>query len=148
MQENITYSISPFVPYEIFRRTNYTIICETLGVGNTFFLSEKTTKALFAKRLFVAFSTPNFLQGIRMQGFYTFDGIIDENYDSIQQPLDRYKQAFDQILWLSKQNPELIYQKAKPTLDHNRNRLFELQTETQEAMTNLVKSKVPEQYWG
>ena len=140
--DNITYSISPYVPWEIYRRCWFTVICETLGIGDTFFFSEKTTKALFAKRLFVVFSTPGFLAQLRNQGFKTFDCVIDESYDSISDPIKRWHAAFQQVLALSTANLKEVIDRVQPILDHNRARLFELQEQKQNAMRQMVIDRI------
>ena len=70
--DNITRSISPYVPWNIYQRSHYSIVCETLGTGTTFFWSEKVTKCLLARRIFVFFGAQGFLARMRQLGFETF----------------------------------------------------------------------------
>lgn len=135
-------NISPYVPWEIYRRTNYSVVCETLGVGDTFFLSEKTTKALWGKRIFVVFSAVNFLQRLRDQGFKTFSSIIDESYDQESDSLKRFAGAVKQMDYLSQQDPVALYQQVQEILEHNHRRVPELKIETQEKMQKLLESKL------
>lgn len=146
VQQNLHKSISPLVPWDFFKHSWYSIVCETNAVGDRFFLTEKTTKPLFAKRLFVMFSTPNFLQQMRHLGFETFGCVIDESYDyQLVDPI-RWKMAFEQVLSLSQQNPVQVYHKIKPILEHNYNRIFELRNETQARMSAMLTEAIPEQY--
>lgn len=135
-------NISPFVPWEIYRRTNYSIVCETLGVSETFFLSEKTTKALWGKRIFVVFSSANFLKNLRDQGFKTFGSIIDERYDDEPNPLIRFNRVVEQMRYLSTQDPVTLYNQVQPVLDHNHQRVLGLRDETRQRMQALLQSKL------
>jgi len=146
VKQQLDKSISPFVPWELYKRSWYSIVCETNSVGDRLFLTEKTTKPMFAKRLFVMFSTANFLQNLRDLGFETFGCVIDESYDYQQHDIVRWQQAFDQVLSLSQQDPVKVYRKIKPILEHNYNRMFELQQETQTQMQKILEDAIPEQY--
>jgi hypothetical protein len=143
VKQKIERSVSPYVPWKIYHQTQYTILTETIGTGNCFFMSEKSTKALYARRLFVAFSNANYLKGLHKLGFETFGSVIDESYDSNVLDFDRFRQATEQLVFLSNQNYKTICQKIKPVLDHNHNRLFELQTQTRGRMQQLLQDRIP-----
>lgn len=146
VRSHIEKSISPYVPWNIYRHTWYSIVCETGFTGDTFFLTEKTTKVMFARRVFVMFGPHQFLKHLRDFGFETFGSVIDEDYD--QEPLDliRYRRAFAQVLSLSQQDPEQVYAKLQPVLEHNYNRLWELQQETQQRQQELLRQHIPAGY--
>ena len=146
MTSDIEKSISPFVPWKIYRNTWYSAICETGFTGDGFFLTEKTTKALFAKRVFVMFGPCQFLKHLREFGFRTFGSIMDEDYDSELVDLIRYRQAFAQMLSLAQQDPVEIYNKVQPILEHNYNRLWELQQENQQKQKELLQQHIPAVY--
>lgn len=143
----ITNSISPFVPWDIYRQTDYTVICETLGTFTEFFMSEKTAKVFLAKRVFVMFGNYQFLKHIQQQGFETFGSVIDESYDNIQNNVDRYSAAWEQVTWLATQSADQVYNKLSTVLEHNHHRLFELQAETKQHMQHMLKQHIPSQYW-
>jgi len=143
VKEQIEKNISPYVPWKIYQQTQYTILTETIGTGNCFFLSEKTTKPLYARRLFVAFSNANYLKGLHRLGFETFSSVLDESYDNNMLDFYRFRQATEQLLYLSNQNYQTVYQKIKPIVDHNHNRLFELQVETCKRMQQLLQERIP-----
>lgn len=50
---------------------------------HSWFLTEKTLKAMLCGVPFVVAATPGFLQGLRRMGFKTYDSIWDESYDNI-----------------------------------------------------------------
>lgn len=139
VKETIEKSISPFVPLQIYQQTQYTVVCETGFTGDGFFLSEKTTKALFAKRIFVMFAPCQFLKNLKDLGFKTFGSIIDESYDEELVDLKRYQMAFAQMLSLIHQDPTEVYHKVKEILEHNYRRLTELKSETDNRMQELLK---------
>lgn len=146
VRPDIQKNISPYVPWNIYRHTWYSAVCETGFTGNVFFLTEKTTKVMFAKRVFVMFGPCEFLRHLRDFGFETFGSIIDESYDSIDLDIERYKQAFGQVLSLSQQDPVEVYKKLAPVLEHNYHRLWQLQQETQQRQQELLRQHIPLQH--
>jgi hypothetical protein len=139
-------SISPYVPWDIYRRTWYSIICETGFTGNTFFLTEKTTKALFSQRVFVLFAPCQFLKTLRTLGFQTFGSVIDEDYDEEFCDIVRYQKAWAQVLSLSQQDPTQVYKKLQPILQHNYHRLWTLQQEIGQQQQDLLRQNIPVKY--
>ena len=144
--DRIEKNISPFLPYKIYQRTWFTVVCETLNTSTQFFLTEKTSKPLFAKRLFVVFGPRLHLKNLRDLGFKTFDSVIDEEYDLIELDSERYQQAFNQLLSLSQQDPRQVLDKVSDILEHNHNRMWQLQQETQSKMKELLLERLPQQY--
>jgi hypothetical protein len=142
VDRKLDYSISPFVPWNIYNRCRYSIITETLGTGDGFFMSEKTGKAVYARRIFLLFSNCNFLSRFRALGFETFGSVIDESYDS--NPLDfaRFTAVMEQMKFLSQQNYHQVLDKLRPVLDHNQNRLLELQKQSRQEMQQLLDYKL------
>lgn len=146
--ETITNQISFKVPWEIYRKTWYSIVCETLGTGSGYFLSEKTIKAMYAGRVFVVFAPQGYLAWLRSQGFATFDGIIDESYDQDPRDAFRYRKAMAQIMQLSWfERPEQIYDWAGPALKQNRNRLEELDLLRSGTLAAAAQAQIPSEYW-
>ena len=139
VQDQLEKSISRLIPWQIYKHTWYTVVAETLGTGSTFFLSEKTTKPLFAQRLFVIFSNAYFLRGLQDLGFATFGDIIDESYDECLVDSQRFSKALEQLRYLSQQDPVKVYQKILPRLQHNHRRLFELRNQTKTKMKDILQ---------
>ena len=147
VRSEITNSISPFIPYSIYDQTNYTVICETLGTYTEFFMSEKTAKVFMAQRVFVMFANYQFLKHLHQHGFKTFGSVLDESYDNVLNPVDRYAQAWKQVIWLAKQDSDQVYRQLSPVLQHNQDRLYQLQQETQQHMLEILQRHIPQQYW-
>lgn len=136
---NLDNSISSEVPWDIWNRCYYSIIIETLGDGNCFLAAEKIGKCVLARRLFVHFGTAHWMHNLHKLGFETFSSVIDESYDTIEDNIQRWKSAFEQVTALSKENPQHVLQKIKPILDHNHNRLFSLRQEKFDEMRVMIE---------
>lgn len=140
----ITYQVSDQVPWGIYNQTKYSTILETI-YENVFFFSEKPAKVLYGKRVFVAFSCQYYLKQMRdILGFKTFDGIIDENYDLVEDNITRFEMAFEQMEWLARQDYQDIKLRTDPIVEYNYNRLFSLRQEVAEQMQQMVYNKIKE----
>jgi len=111
--------LSQVIPTAVFNDTAYSIVAETDHDNTLSFFSEKTAKPMIYKRLFIVFSGYKFLHNLRALGFKTFDGIIDESYDLIQDDTARYSAAFEQVRWLCTQDQQAIYNQIYDILEHN-----------------------------
>jgi len=107
------------IPVDLYNRTAYSIIAET-GYQNFYsFFTEKTAKAILAKRLFVMFSGHRFLENFRKMGFKTFDSVIDESYDHIADNHERWCAAFEQVKRLCTMDQVTVMTKVLPIVEHN-----------------------------
>jgi hypothetical protein len=113
--------LSQVIPQQVYNNTAYSIVAETDHDNTLSFFSEKTAKVMIARRLFVAFSGYKFLHNLRRLGFQTFDSVIDESYDLIQDDTARYTAAFEQIKYLCSVPQQQILDKIRPVLEHNHN---------------------------
>jgi hypothetical protein len=140
---NVTNTISFYAPYEIYQRTWYSILCETINIGWDFFFSEKIMKALYSQRIFLHFGAQYFLKNLHDLGFETFGDVIDESYDTTPNSTERFPQAFDQLLALRNQNHHALYQKLQPRLQHNHDHLMSLVQKSHQDMAALLRQHVP-----
>lgn len=143
VREKVTNTVSDIVPWQIFHRTRYSIIAETI-CQYSFFFTEKTSKAIFGKRLFIVFSSKGYLKQLQDLGFKTFDNVIDESYDNETDPVKRFSMAFDQVEYLSQQDYNNIRQQINEIVEHNYQRLFSLQAEIKSRMQEMVYNKLKE----
>ena len=111
--------LSRVIPIQVFNDTYYSIVAETDHDNTLSFFSEKTAKALIARRLFVAFTGYKFLHNLRQYGFQTFGNVIDESYDLEINDEKRYTMAFEQVKYLCNTNPETVIEKIQEVLEHN-----------------------------
>jgi hypothetical protein len=138
VRDRISNDVSSIVPWEIYNRTWYSILVETLGFGGTYLMAEKIGKCLLARRLFVHFGVQGWLQQLRSFGFETFGSVLDESYDHIKDNVSRWRAAFEQVQYLSQQDHPALLQKVRPLLDHNHHRLFEFRQQKRDQMRTLI----------
>jgi hypothetical protein len=110
--------MSHSIPIEIYQQSWYSIVAETQAYKSNY-ITEKTSKPLFEKRIFVMFGPQGLLGRLRELGYRTFDGIIDESYDDEVDHEIRWTKAFEQVLKLSKADHRALYDQAYPILEHN-----------------------------
>lgn len=132
--------ISHVVPVDIYNQSAYSIISETYDDNTFSFFTEKTTKALIAKRLFVMFAGAYYLQNLRELGFKTFSNVIDESYDLEEDHNKRHQMAFDQVSYLCNQDQTAILEATKPTLEHNYNLL--MSQDWHQYYLDLIQSRI------
>jgi len=127
------------IPWKIYANTWYSILTETNnGNRNGVSLTEKIGKAFFAKRIFILFGAAGSLTLLKKLGFRTFDSVIDETYDTVQDHMLRWEMAFDQVKKLAKLDPRKIYDQTEEIREHNFNRLREYYLETQNKVQRRV----------
>jgi len=138
----ITHSVSQTIPAKIYEQTWYSIICETVHTGPVFFMAEKFTKTVLAKRAFVLFGPQGYLARLKELGFQTFGSVIDESYDAEPLDLQRYQMAWAQVLSLSHQDPLAVNQRLRSIFQHNVSHLQWLWQKTQIQRAELLKKKI------
>lgn len=127
--ENVMFNgkstrLSCIIPTNIYQQTAYSIVAETYYDNEFSFFTEKIAKPLLSGRLFIVFSGFRYLENLRKLGFKTFDGIIDEGYDTVEDHQQRFKQAIDQVQYLCTQDQVNILEKIKPIVEHNQQLLI------------------------
>jgi hypothetical protein len=118
-------TLSQVIPINVYNQTAYSIIAETCYDSHFSFYTEKIVKPILAERLFLVFSGQNYLKGLRELGFKTFDGIIDESYDSIRNSQERYRQAFIQMQRLIDGPQDKFLEQIRPIAEHNKQHMLE-----------------------
>lgn len=102
------------------------IVLETLFDDRRHHLTEKTLRTIACGRPFMLASTPGSLQYLKQYGFETFDGLIDETYDTItdsRQRLDAIVQEIKRISLLDCDQKRLLWIKLYAIAKRNK-RLF------------------------
>jgi hypothetical protein len=146
--EIVNNQISFMSPYEIYKQTYYSILTETLGVGESFFLSEKTIKAMFCKRIFIVFGNQYYLERLRKLGFQTFIDIVDEDYDNEPRDIFRYQKAMHQVLKLAYLgHPATVKKEVEHVLEHNFKVLHSLPTRQQYEMQDLLVKHISHEHF-
>jgi hypothetical protein len=138
VKAQVDNTVSQTVPWEIYNRTWFSVICESLCSGRIFLAAEKVSKCLHARRLFVLFGIQHYLRYYQQWGFETFGDVIDESYDNIENDIQRWAAAFEQVKYLCNQDLKKLIPSLKPKLDHNHHRHVELYQEKRQQMHQLI----------
>jgi hypothetical protein len=110
-------ALSFSIPWNIYNHSHWSVITESSD--HIVYFTEKTGKAFFARRPFVFFGAQHSLKRLKDWGFKTFDSVIDESYDNVYNPVQRWQQAFDQVTYLNQQNLKEVVDSLQSVLDHN-----------------------------
>jgi hypothetical protein len=125
--------LSQYIPAAIFNNSWYSVVGETISNNNCFFVTEKTAKPLMAGRPFIMLSGKHTLKHLHDIGFKTFDPVIDESYDEIDDEYERISMAFQSFKKLCLLDPKDVYNKLHPVLEHNRKIMLDKSLLTQHA---------------
>ena len=88
------------------------------------FLTEKTWKPISCRKPFILAATPYSLRDLRKLGYKTFDGIIDESYDTMENDQERMKAIgaeIERINNLPKEAYKEFLNKTKEVVEFNHN---------------------------
>jgi len=117
--------LSQIIPVSVYAETAYSVVAETNFDNHYSFYTEKIAKPILAERLFIAVSGQYYLRNLRRLGFQTFDGIVDESYDTVEDHRERFKMCCEQIGYLIGQPQEDILEKIRPITEHNKKVMLE-----------------------
>ena len=111
--------LSEVMPFKVYNSSWYSMICETWYHNEASFYTEKITKPIQAKRIVMVVSGQYYLKNLRSLGFKTFDGIIDESYDEVENQIERYDMLLTEAEKLMQRDPLEVYEEAKDIVEHN-----------------------------
>jgi len=111
--------ISDLIDPEIYNQTYYSCVVETVNHPDFAMFSEKFAKPIMARRPFVVFGSPRHLEAFRSLGFKTFNSVMDENYDLIDDRDERFQAVLDTMNALSTMDAKEVYDKLHDVLQHN-----------------------------
>lgn len=118
------------------------VISETLFFSEATFASEKIWKPMLLGQIFIVMAAPFYLQSIRKLGFKTFSPWINEEYDLIDDPVDRAVELVKTIKSITKLSDSefgVLLEKCRPVLEHNKQILLDFS-----AINKLVSKQVVE----
>ena len=98
------------------------IVTETVFYYDKLHLTEKIFKPIVSKQPFMLIGAPGNLKYLKSYGFKTFDSVIDESYDSIQDNDARIDAVVAQMKWYSElgDNDKLgVMKKLEPIIEYN-----------------------------
>jgi hypothetical protein len=98
------------------------IVIETMHIGDVVYVTEKTWKAISVKKPFMIYGVQGSLDWLHRHGYKTFHPFINEEYDTIQEPIAR-KQAIisemQRIASLSEVELNVLIQQCQSVVEHN-----------------------------
>ena len=103
------------------------VVLETLFDDQRRHLTEKTLRPIACGRPFILAATSGSLQYLKQYGFETFDGIIDETYDSIPDPQERLvaiTQEIKRISNLDQAQKRLLWGRLYAIAERNKQLFF------------------------
>jgi len=103
------------------------IVLETLFDDTRWHLTEKILRPIACGQPFILVSTPGSLKYLQSYGFQTFENIINEGYDNIQDPAQRLVAIVDlmkSIATMPGAQKEIMYKKMQEVCEHNHKRFF------------------------
>jgi hypothetical protein len=77
------------------------IVLETLFDDSRWHLTEKSLRPIACGQPFILMATAGSLQYLRQYGFKTFEGLIDESYDAVQDPRQRLQAVIKEMIRIS-----------------------------------------------
>jgi hypothetical protein len=77
------------------------VVLETLFDDQRWHLTEKSLRPIACGKPFVLMATAGSLRYLRQYGFQTFDGLIDETYDTVKDPADRLQAVIAEMKRIS-----------------------------------------------
>ena len=89
--------LSQVIPHRVYNATYVSLVAETETEYQGYCMSEKISKPLIAKKPFLIFAAPGYLQALHSIGFKTFSDWWSEEYDTIEDP-DKRIQAIVESL--------------------------------------------------
>ena len=117
---NTQIRCSDLIDPAIYNMTHYTAMIETTIHNDFAMFSEKEAKPIIAKRPFIIFGACGQLKAFRSLGFRTFESVIDESYDTIEDKYERWHKALDSMLQLTEMNHIKVYNELAQVLIHNK----------------------------
>lgn len=110
---------------EHFQDSYWNIVLETLldtEVSGGVFVTEKTLKPIGNGQSFVVLGCQHSLEFLRQHGYKTFNGIIDESYDTVSSVHDRWGLVYNMAVDLANRPQEYLQdlqQRCLPIIQHN-----------------------------
>ena len=89
--------LSQIIPQRVYDSTYVTLVAESETYYDGYYVSEKISKPLIAKKPFLIFAAPGYLQALHSIGFKTFGNWWSEEYDTIEDPNKRIQAIVESL---------------------------------------------------
>lgn len=126
---------------DFYKKIACDIVSETVLNYPYPYISEKTLRPIACKRMFIILGAPYTLELLHSKGFQTFDDFVDETYDTILNPEQRFLSVVKEVekICVKSRNEIVEYLRSiEKRLEHNFHTLKNLEnTEIQELKEKL-----------
>jgi hypothetical protein len=119
--------------------TYFSLVTETVFEYPYSFRTEKIAKVLAIGHPFIVAANVGFYRDLRNLGFRTFDNIIDESFDLVENHQDRMDRIYDIVQDLCQQDLTSFLTECKDTCKYNQQHLQEI--------APLIKSEFPQKFF-
>jgi len=147
VSDAIAHSDSQTVPWNIYQQTYCSIAAESVSSGSMFFMAEKISKPMMAQRPFIVFGIQGYLAHLNRLGYKTFHPYIDESYDLVEDDIQRWTMAFEQVLKLHKTDCELLCDYVEERLSHNRKMILSTEHNANHNIVKLLRLHIASEFW-
>jgi hypothetical protein len=111
--------------------TYFSVVTETVcAESDRSFRTEKIAKPLAMGHPFIVASTPGFYRDLRSLGFRTFDHVIDESFDNIENAQDRMDRIVEILQDLCEQDLDSFLAACQDVCKYNQQHLDEFTAQT------------------
>lgn len=142
---NVTHPLivsEPISPNTMFQADFYKhigcdIVSETVLKYPYPYISEKTLRPIACKRMFIILGAPHTLQILHSKGFQTFDDFVDETYDTILDPEERFLAVVEETKKLCEMPTKKIIEYLKSIEDRLNHNFYTLKNLENAEIQNL-----------
>jgi predicted adenine nucleotide alpha hydrolase (AANH) superfamily ATPase len=124
---NTTSTYSADFTLEDYANTDIEVVLETLFDDDRLHLTEKSLRPIACGQPFILAATHGSLKYLKSYGFQTFDSVIDESYDQIENPIKRLQaiiKLMQQINNWTKNERQIKMTKLQKIAEFNRQHFF------------------------
>ena len=111
---------------DVYDNSSVSFICETHDTNDSFFLTEKTYRTILNRHPFVLRAAFPALRYLNKLGFKTFDSLIDESYDNLNDITKEYSDTLVSTCGKLLENIKGNEEQVEQIVNHNYNTLIEL----------------------
>ena len=119
--------------------TYFSLVTETVVDYPYSFRTEKLWKPMFMAHPWIVISSRGYYRDLRNLGFKTYDHLIDESFDLIDNNQDRLDRVRDIVEDLARQDLESFLSAAEAVSKYNQQHMFEL--------SRRIQSQFPENFY-
>jgi hypothetical protein len=123
--------------YSLYDDTAFSIVTESLSTPGSLFITEKTFKAILSMHPFILFGSPGLLKFLKYRGYATYDFMIDDSYDEIEDIHQRLNAIVDIVNEFSWNTYKSSHGRISKIANYNKHRC--LTTDYKKSLINLLR---------